>query len=320
MRKNDVKTPVISVIIPVYNVERYLAECLDSVLSQTEIDIEILCVNDGSTDGSRGILETYSNHDGRIRIIDKENGGLSSARNAGFRAAVGKYIYYLDADDSIRPDAMSICKEISEKERLDILFFDADTNYENDAARAAHPVYDGYYIRKGRYAGVMSGAELFCRMVRMNEYRTSACTQFARKSFIEDKALGFLEGLYFEDNAYTLMAMLRAERAMHTPERMFSRRVRADSIVSSGPGADKVYSGFQILKHMQGEASNIESDSELRECIAWVLRDFQFFVAHNYVRAEDGQRQIAKGRLTSGERFEFALTVESLANEIVREK
>ena len=77
------KKPIISVIVPVYNVEDYLPKCLDSILNQTFSNIEIICVNDGSTDGSRKILEEYKKRDFRIKIVDKENGGLSSARNAG---------------------------------------------------------------------------------------------------------------------------------------------------------------------------------------------------------------------------------------------
>ena len=94
----------ISVIIPVYNVENYLRECLDSVINQSLDNIEIICVNDGSTDKSRDILSEYKNKDKRISILDKENGGLSSARNAGLKAAVGKYVFFLDSDDCIASD------------------------------------------------------------------------------------------------------------------------------------------------------------------------------------------------------------------------
>ncbi len=93
---NDAK---ISVIVPVYNVEKYLKECLDSIINQTLSDIEIICVNDGSTDNSLKILEEYALKDKRIKIINKENGGLSSARNAGLDVAKGKYLHFVDSDD-----------------------------------------------------------------------------------------------------------------------------------------------------------------------------------------------------------------------------
>jgi len=93
--------PKISVIIPVYNVENYLEKCLLSVMWQTFNDIEIICVNDGSTDNSRIILEKYQKRDSRIKIIDKENGGLSSARNAGMKVATGEFYSFIDSDDWI---------------------------------------------------------------------------------------------------------------------------------------------------------------------------------------------------------------------------
>ena len=97
-------TPKVSVIIPVYNVEQYLRECLDSVVNQTLKDIEIICVNDGSTDNSLVILEEYAAKDERIKIVNKENGGLSSARNCAIPLARGEYIGFVDSDDWIDLD------------------------------------------------------------------------------------------------------------------------------------------------------------------------------------------------------------------------
>lgn len=93
--------PLISVIIPVYNVEKYLAQCLDSVIGQTYENLEIICVNDGSVDGSLGILREYERKDSRIKVIDKKNEGVSIARNTGLDAAKGEYVHFLDSDDYI---------------------------------------------------------------------------------------------------------------------------------------------------------------------------------------------------------------------------
>ena len=102
---------MISVIIPVYNVERYLARCLDSVLEATEgHDAEIICVNDGSTDGSAGILANYAD---RVKVIEKENGGLGSARNAGLDAMAGDYVMFVDSDDWIPRDAVSVFSSVA---------------------------------------------------------------------------------------------------------------------------------------------------------------------------------------------------------------
>ena len=98
----------VSVIIPVYNTEKYLAECLDSIINQTLEDIEIVCINDGSSDNSLNILKKYANKDNRIVIIDKENAGVSAARNDAIEKANGEYIMFIDSDDYFLPEACEI--------------------------------------------------------------------------------------------------------------------------------------------------------------------------------------------------------------------
>ena len=97
--------PLISVIIPVYNVQDYLARCLDSILAQTYQNLEIILVNDGSKDNSGAICDEYAARDDRVQVIHKENGGLSTARNAGLDLAAGEYLSFIDSDDWIASDA-----------------------------------------------------------------------------------------------------------------------------------------------------------------------------------------------------------------------
>lgn len=101
--------PLISVIVPVYNVEKYLARCLDSILGQTYENLEVICVNDGSPDNSFAILHEYAAKDARIKIVEKQNGGLSSARNAGMVCATGDFIAFVDSDDTIAPNCYETC-------------------------------------------------------------------------------------------------------------------------------------------------------------------------------------------------------------------
>ena len=96
----------VSVIIPVYNAEKYLAECLDSIVCQTLSDIEIICVNDGSSDNSLSLLEAYSRKDNRFKIINQENSGPGVARNTGINVASGEYIFFVDSDDTIFPETL----------------------------------------------------------------------------------------------------------------------------------------------------------------------------------------------------------------------
>ncbi len=113
--------PYVSVLIPVYNVEKYLEKCLNSVLRQTLMNIEIICVNDGSTDGSLEILKRYQKQDSRIVIVDKENGGLPSARNAGIEKAKGKYIGFVDSDDYVEPNMFQKLYETAEQDNSEVV-------------------------------------------------------------------------------------------------------------------------------------------------------------------------------------------------------
>ena len=121
----------VSLIIPVYNVEKYLRRCLDSVLNQTCPDWEAVCVNDGSPDGSRAILAEYASRDNRFKIVDKPNGGLSDARNEGMKNASGEYIIYLDSDDFIHPQTVEIALALAERNGTDIVSWYKAPNYRN---------------------------------------------------------------------------------------------------------------------------------------------------------------------------------------------
>ncbi|MDQ0253157.1 glycosyltransferase EpsH [Evansella vedderi] len=113
--------PKISIVVPIYNVDEYLSRCLDSLLSQTIEDIEVITINDGSTDNSLEILEQYAKKDSRIIIIDKENGGVSSARNAGLKIAVGDYIGFVDPDDWVNQEMYRSMYDIAMKDKADIV-------------------------------------------------------------------------------------------------------------------------------------------------------------------------------------------------------
>lgn len=113
--------PKVSIIIPIYNTEKYLYKCLESVTDQTLSDIEIICVNDGSTDGSLQIMQEFASKDSRIKIVQKENGGLVSARKAGVEAATGEYIGYVDSDDYIEPDMYERMYQTAREQQVDMV-------------------------------------------------------------------------------------------------------------------------------------------------------------------------------------------------------
>lgn len=113
--------PLVSIIVPVYNAEKYLSECLDCLINQTYKNIEIICINDGSTDNSLQILEEYSKNDSRIKVYTQENSGEAETRNKGLELATGKYIAAIDSDDYCSLDFIEECVKIAEKEKSDIV-------------------------------------------------------------------------------------------------------------------------------------------------------------------------------------------------------
>ena len=137
---------LISVIIPVYNVENYLRECIESVLNQTFRDFEVILVDDGSTDSSGDICDEYVEKDERVTVIHQKNGGLSVARNTGLSEANGKYVYFLDSDDYISENALATLLNIAENDSSDIVFFDAVSFTDTDD----FTVHQNY-IRKNKY-------------------------------------------------------------------------------------------------------------------------------------------------------------------------
>ena len=121
--------PIVSVIIPVYNVKSYLNQCLDSVLAQTLQDIEVICVNDSSTDGSLSVLEEYAQKDKRVKVVTQPNGGAGAARNNGLSLATGKYLSFLDSDDFFEPDMLELAYKKAEEDRADFVVFKSDQYY-----------------------------------------------------------------------------------------------------------------------------------------------------------------------------------------------
>lgn len=225
--------PKLSVIIPVYNAAPYLRECLDSVLGQTLREIEVLCVNDGSTDDSEAILTEYAARDSRIKVFAQSNAGQGAARNRALDEARGKYIWFVDADDAL-PSNDSMAKAFDECERLnlEVLFFDAITTIDDDIASQKLPVNAKEYIRIHDYSKIVSGRELWSKLLKNKEYTVSPCLMMLNRSFVENAKLRFpLKRIFFEDNIFASQLLLSASRVTHRPWKLYNRKVHAGSTV-----------------------------------------------------------------------------------------
>lgn len=251
MTEGDMEKGLISVIIPVYNVEQYLRECLDSVLAQTYSSYEVIMIDDGSTDRSGDICDEYAARDTRFRVIHKENGGLSVARNTGFDLSCGEYVYFLDSDDLLEPDALEELLSTMEGSNADFAFFEAITFRDQDPDAA---VVQGYF--RSREYETLPGIDVFGKLSSNNEFKTAIPTYFWRRSFISSNSLAFLPGVLYEDLIFSFAAFCVAKKAAHCHRTLYRRRLREGSIVTSKPGKRNFESMCTVFNSVVKTAAN----------------------------------------------------------------
>lgn len=164
--------PRISVIIPVYNTERYIRQCLDSVVTQTESDIEIILIDDGSTDASPAICDEYASIDDRVRVIHKKNGGVSAARNAGIREAKGKFVTFVDSDDYLESDALTTAYNAIISNKADLLVWNFNYVEGNETRKNEEFPYANTYYNRASVEKML--ATTLCPLVKSVEAPTEA--------------------------------------------------------------------------------------------------------------------------------------------------
>ena len=240
------KTAKVSVIIPVYNAEEYLAACLDSIRSQTLKEIEIICIDDGSKDGSLSMLKEYARQDQRFVIVHQPNYKLSVARNVGVRLSVGEYLFFIDSDDKLDTEALAALYQKATGDRMDVLYFNSKVFRDSSDAELIRlcASYESFYHRNGCYNDVYTGPELFEKMYQNGDYLSSPCLQFVSRKHFVTKDLWFEPGIYHEDEIYGLKSILRADRAGYIDAKFYERRIRKNSIVSARKEFDHVYGRF----------------------------------------------------------------------------
>ncbi|MEF9919528.1 MAG: glycosyltransferase [Erysipelotrichaceae bacterium] len=206
-------TKKVSIIVPVYNVEQYLERCIKSITNQTYKNIEIILVNDGSTDSSLQICKTYES-DSRFIIVDKQNGGLSDARNAGLKVASGDYVAFIDSDDFIRDEMIKTMLESAEKKNADICACDMVYLYDS-----GHLVYaSGGDFTSGSVNNNPS-------LIRINN---SACNKLFKKEMFDD--IQFPVGVYYEDLATIPILLYKAKCVTKVNEAYYVYYQRSGSI------------------------------------------------------------------------------------------
>ena len=226
----------VSIIIPTYNVEEYLEECMDSVVRQTLQDIEIICINDGSTDGSLEILKRYAQNDKRIIIVDKENGGYGIGMNIGLDKATGEYIGIVEPDDFVPLNMYEDLYNIAEKENLD--FVKADFyRFKRSGNGNMDLVYNHLSKNEEDYNVVFNPSTDPKTLL----YIMNTWSGIYRRSFLEEYHIRHNEtpGAYFNDNGFFWQTFIYAKRAMIINKPYYMNR--RDNPNSSVHNPDKVY-------------------------------------------------------------------------------
>ncbi len=221
---------LISVVIPVYNVEKYLAEAIESVLNQNPEKIEVVAINDGSDDGSGNLLDEYAKKDSRIRVIHQENRGLSAVRNRGLKIAKGKYIYFFDSDDVLKSNALETVLARLETTKSDIACFSVNLIDESGCLRTKR----NKNVAKGLEISEPVKGEKFLQMIfHSGKYGAIVQKYVFLKVFLEEYALLFDEGYIHEDEAFTMEALSLAGNVVSFEEAFLLKRTRPGSIMSN---------------------------------------------------------------------------------------
>lgn len=239
---------LLSIVVPIYNVEKYLEECLDSLVIQDLDLFEILCINDGSTDKSFEILKKYQlKYPDIIKVYDKENGGLADTRNFGIEKATGQYIGFIDSDDWVSKDMFSKLIDGMIKNDADIGICDYEEIYENEK----------------KYISDSAEYKLL--------YESLVCNKVFKKTLFTENQINFPVGLWYEDNAVTYKLLFVAKKIYKINEsKYFYRRTREGSIMNSQK-SKKIYDMWEVSSILYDFFKEKELDNTIKEQIEYIF-------------------------------------------------
>ena len=235
----------VSVIVPIYNAEKYLEECLESLLNQSLADIEIICIDDKSTDRSMDILEAYQKKDNRLKVIcNDRNSGASMARNKGLSIAQGKYIQFVDADDYLELTALEELYLAAEGQTADMCYLGMKFIVNKDVNMLTLQ-----YSIKGEYQGVFQGEELIKILTEKDEFFLYLWSVFYRNSFINANKLRYKSLKIGEGGDFILRALCHAERVIVCTDKYYNYRVHQESITHCENAKKELLYG-QIIQYI----------------------------------------------------------------------
>lgn len=273
IQKNMVNNKI-AVVVPIYNVELWLEQCLDSIVKQTEPFDEVILVNDGSTDRSIEICEHYCEKYKQFKLYSQPNKGLGAARNVGIEQAISDYIMFLDSDDWLREDTVYVLKQHLEKDFCEVLYFDAaiiiETVENSTVNQNMRNIYDR--SKAGLDNQKMTGWEYFERSYP-RYYTPSACLALYKKKILDDEQLRFPEGVYFEDNLFSFIFCNIAKTTLHISQMLYQRRYRTGSIMTGRYSEKKFFDHIKCAEGMWEYIQDIDWKGKERKLLLQIVND-----------------------------------------------
>ena len=276
----------LSIVIPVYNVEQYVTRCLGSVLKHLTQEVEVIVINDGSTDSSMDICQKILEKEYKnIKLLSQENRGLAATRNRGIEEANGDYIMFLDSDDELSPDAISkLLMCFSKYEGTDIFYFDAQI-IEDEEIVANKSLYN----RKNVVPGLqkMQGLDYF-KEYYVDRLIVSACLCAFKTEFIKEKKLYFDANRLYEDNVFSFRALLSCKAVCYLPYDLYMRRYRKNSITMKKPQEKNIKDICYILqRYLEFKSMIIEmADLEVANAYLWLIYKTFKWGKIEYIKSE----------------------------------
>lgn len=253
-------SPLVSVIVPVYNVAPYLEQCLDSIVNQTYRNLEIILVDDGSTDESGAICDHYAEQDGRIQVVHKENGGLSSARNVGLDKMTGEWVLFVDSDDWIELNTLALLFE-QKDERAEIVEFGTRQIFANGSSLV---------VCCGE---MLSGKQALMKCCSSDELRTAVWNKLYRTKIVD--CYRFIEGRCYEDSPFVVEVLSHIQTYQYIAEPLYNYRRERLGQITQGFSLKRA-DFFHNIEDLLEKSQDVEMSLYLGCLYAFGAKSFYF--------------------------------------------
>ena len=295
----------LSIIVPIYNVEDYLEECLKSLYNIKNIKLEIILVNDGSKDNSFKIMEKFKEtHPEKTVLINKKNGGLSSARNAGMKAAIGEYISFIDSDDFVDSDEFEKFFKEGQKDKLDVMV--GNMRYYT-SEKTGDSLFRSDIVKN---SGIVNGIDFFWNLFQKPKcFREEVVDDIYKREFLLKNNIWFNENIVHEDSEFTPLVYLKAETVRYIDRAFYFYRQRTGSIMNKV--SEKSMTSLEMIcERFFIEYNNLDSAKGKEVLSALILSFYSVVVYKRYNGAGDWKRAHKRYKelyreLKNNKKFEF---------------